>query len=240
LGIYLLSSSKDNFRGRILRGKQSNKIGKDNINKGGFCKMMNMFLKRRLTAEKNKKKGFTLIEVIVVIVIIAILAAIAVPSLTRYIGSAGLRADMAMGHNIQVVLQAELSELYDSGTLINVPSAAGSMLASPLNNASGSVSVVTVQLALEANGVMVPNGVILSYIGTTGSTAKLESFIYTTSNSIVAYNGVQLHQFPRGTGTGQWNFTGTTVPATIVAWATATTPDPNGPPSPIVTPPEGS
>ena len=61
----------------------------------------------------NRKKGFTLIEVIVVIVIIAILAAIAVPSLTKYIGSAEKREVQATAHNIQVVLQAEKSEQYD-------------------------------------------------------------------------------------------------------------------------------
>ena len=75
--------------------------------------MKSMILKRHMAARKNKKKGFTLIEVIVVIVIIAILAAIAVPSLTRYIGSAEKRAVQATAHNIQVVLQAEKAERYD-------------------------------------------------------------------------------------------------------------------------------
>ena len=73
--------------------------------------MTNLILKRQLA--KNKKKGFTLIELIVVIVIIAIIAAIAVPSLTRYIQSAEKRALQATAHNIHLVLQAERTEYYN-------------------------------------------------------------------------------------------------------------------------------
>jgi len=72
--------------------------------------MTKMILKRQL--QKNKKKGFTLIELIVVIVIIAIIAAIAVPALTRYIGSAEQRQVQALAHNVQLVLQAERSDYY--------------------------------------------------------------------------------------------------------------------------------
>jgi len=73
--------------------------------------MTKMILKRHL--QKNKKKGFTLIELIVVIVIIAIIAAIAVPALTRYIGSAEKRALQATAHNVQLVFQAEKTEDYN-------------------------------------------------------------------------------------------------------------------------------
>jgi len=73
---------------------------------------MEMMIRRQLAAKKNKKRGFTLIELIVVIVIIAIIAAIAVPSLTRYIGNAEQRQVQAMAHNIQLVLQAERSDQY--------------------------------------------------------------------------------------------------------------------------------
>jgi len=158
--------------------------------------MMNMFLKKRLAAKKNKKKGFTLIEVIVVIVIIAILAAIAVPSLTRYIGSAGLRADMATGHNIQVVLQAELSSQFASGNLATVAKAAANGVTSNLLK-TGSLTVTDV---LVFNGITIPTD-SLTWVGFTGATAKLESFAYTTDVSTVAYNGTTLRQFPVGTGT---------------------------------------
>jgi len=72
-----------------------------------------MMQQRKFNAEKNERKGFTLIEVIVVIVIIAILAAIAVPSLTRYISSAEQKQVQSMAHNIQIVLQAQKAENYE-------------------------------------------------------------------------------------------------------------------------------
>ena len=74
--------------------------------------MTKLILKRRL--EKNRKRGFTLIELIVVIVIIAIIAAIAVPALARYIDNANNRAAQANAHNIQVVLQAEVTQFYET------------------------------------------------------------------------------------------------------------------------------
>jgi len=79
----------------------------------GKGEMLKMMQQRKFNAEKNERKGFTLIEVIVVIVIIAILAAIAVPSLTRYISSAEQKQVQSIAHNIQVVLQAEMTEKYE-------------------------------------------------------------------------------------------------------------------------------
>jgi len=160
--------------------------------------MMNMFLKKRLAAQKNKKKGFTLIEVIVVIVIIAILAAIAVPSLTRYIGQAGLRADMATGHNIQVVLQAELSDLFMGKKLVSITDDSGVLASSFIGSGEPTVDSV-----LRANGVSLAAG-SLTLIRFTAATAKLDSFVYTTSTSVVAYNGARLFQLPIGTTAGTW------------------------------------
>ena len=79
----------------------------------GKGEMLKMMQQRKIDAEKNGNKGFTLIEVIVVIVIIAILAAIAIPSLTRYISSAEQKQVQSIAHNIQVVLQAEMTENFD-------------------------------------------------------------------------------------------------------------------------------
>jgi len=129
--------------------------------------MFKMIMKRRL--EKNKKKGFTLIELIVVIVIIAIIAAIAVPALTRYIQSAENRAAQANAHNIQVVLQAEVTNFYESpvtpGTLIG-----------------------TSNLFTLPGPVYVPKGAPADYPGQTGNT------LYPTASilNILEYNGVIL------------------------------------------------
>ena len=60
--------------------------------------------------KKSRKRGFTLIEVIVVIVIIAILLVIAVPALAKYVNEAEQRTIQRTGHNIEIVLQAEKSD----------------------------------------------------------------------------------------------------------------------------------
>lgn len=53
----------------------------------------------------KKKKGFTLVEVIVVLVIIAILAAVAIPALTGYISDAKEKVAISEARNILVGLQ---------------------------------------------------------------------------------------------------------------------------------------
>ena len=149
--------------------------------------MMNMFMKRRIAAKKNRKKGFTLIEVIVVIVIIAILAAIAVPSLTRYIGTAGLRADMATAHNIQVILQAELSHQFVDG--IDFVAHATDALQSTINGEP----IVDI---LADNGVTLTTDQTLTDVTVVTGSAKLSGFLLTTSRSTVEYDGTILDQTP--------------------------------------------
>jgi len=63
--------------------------------------MMTLILKKHL----GKKKGFTLIEVVVVLVILAILAAIAIPALIGYIGDAQERAAITQARTVLVGLQ---------------------------------------------------------------------------------------------------------------------------------------
>ncbi|MDR1796458.1 MAG: type II secretion system GspH family protein [Clostridiales Family XIII bacterium] len=80
--------------------------------KEGNKNMFKEMLKKRM---QGKKKGFTLIEVIVVLVILAILAAIAVPALTGYIDKANQRAVLSEARNIQVAIQEIASDAYGSG-----------------------------------------------------------------------------------------------------------------------------
>jgi prepilin-type N-terminal cleavage/methylation domain-containing protein len=74
---------------------------------------MNMILKLQL--KKNKKKGFTLIEVIVVLVILAILAAVAIPALMGYIDEANQKAILSEGRTVLVGIQALVSTAYGDG-----------------------------------------------------------------------------------------------------------------------------
>ena len=55
----------------------------------------------------EKKKGFTLIEIIVVLVILGILAAIAVPAVMGYIDDAKESKYVAEAHSIYIVIQTE-------------------------------------------------------------------------------------------------------------------------------------
>lgn len=53
--------------------------------------------------ENKKKKGFTLIELIIVIAIIAILAAIAVPKFGQIAKNANIKADIATAKNLHSI-----------------------------------------------------------------------------------------------------------------------------------------
>jgi len=143
--------------------------------------MTKMILKRHL--QKNKKKGFTLIELIVVIVIIAIIAAIAVPALTRYIGSAEMRALQAQAHNVQLILQAEKTENYVQNFVTNT---------SPITYGSsgnslwvGAPSDMTYEYILADNGIAIKATETLNHIVWSENT--LTSFILYTDRYIVGY-----------------------------------------------------
>ncbi|EOR28099.1 prepilin peptidase-dependent [Clostridium sartagoforme AAU1] len=62
------------------------------------------------TNNKKKKKGFTLIELIIVIAIIAILAAIALPKFGEVRENANIKSDIANAKNIQSAVVALIGE----------------------------------------------------------------------------------------------------------------------------------
>ena len=65
--------------------------------------------------DKNKKKGFTLVELIVVLAILAILAAMLVPALTGYIDKANEKKVIATARQYYVAAQTVVSEAYANG-----------------------------------------------------------------------------------------------------------------------------
>ena len=65
---------------------------------------------RRL--KENKKKGFTLVELIVVLVILAILAALLVPALTGYIDKAKQKSIIAETRQVVMAAQTLVDEEY--------------------------------------------------------------------------------------------------------------------------------
>lgn len=63
---------------------------------------------------QNKKRGFTLVELIVVLVILAILAALLIPALTGYIDKAKKDQVISETRMLHEAVQTEVSELYAS------------------------------------------------------------------------------------------------------------------------------
>jgi len=75
--------------------------------------MNNLSIKKITGLSKKKKKGFTLIELIIVIAIIAILAAIALPKFGQIRENGNVKADIATAKNIQTAVSTAVS----NGTL---------------------------------------------------------------------------------------------------------------------------
>lgn len=73
---------------------------------------------------KNKKRGFTLVEVIVVLVILAILAAVLIPSLTGYIDKARKNAIKAECRSCVTAAQTLSSEAYGVNGSVTIPQSA--------------------------------------------------------------------------------------------------------------------
>lgn len=65
----------------------------------------------------NRKKGFTLVELIVVLVILAVLAALLIPSLTGYVDKAVEKRVMIQARSVMTAAQATIDEAYATGKL---------------------------------------------------------------------------------------------------------------------------
>ena len=72
----------------------------------------------RLKQKIQKRKGFTLVELIIVIVIILVLAAVAVPLLLNYIGQAKLAKNIEEAKTCMTVTQGEMINAYANNIVI--------------------------------------------------------------------------------------------------------------------------
>lgn len=67
-------------------------------------------MKELLTKERKKKKGFTLIELIIVLAIIAIIAAIAIPNFTKVRADSKVKADTQSAETIRRITLTLLAD----------------------------------------------------------------------------------------------------------------------------------
>jgi len=82
--------------------------------------MNNLSIRKKNELSKKKKKGFTLVELIIVIAIIAILAAIAIPKFGQIRENANIKSDIATAKTIQTAVLTGLAN-----SQISVPDADG-------------------------------------------------------------------------------------------------------------------
>ena len=99
---------------------------------------MKKYLLTKLHETRNKKKkGFTLVELIVVLVILAILAALLIPALTGYIDNANEKKVTAEARTALMAAQTVISDTYGEtgntdkfdGTGVSATNAAKAMIA---------------------------------------------------------------------------------------------------------------
>ncbi len=76
-----------------------------------------LFEQRNKKLKENRKKGFTLVELIVVLVILAILAALLIPALTGYIKKAKEKSITAETRQVVMAAQTLADEAYGTLTL---------------------------------------------------------------------------------------------------------------------------
>lgn len=97
---------------------------------------MNQLVLKKKNELSKKKKGFTLIELIIVIAIIAILAALAIPKFGEVRENANQKTDIATAKNIATIVAQQVSDGSITGNTGEVTSDENDKVASKLDGTS--------------------------------------------------------------------------------------------------------
>ena len=144
-----------------------------------------LFELRDKKLKENKKKGFTLVELIVVLVIIAILAALLIPALTGYINKAKEKSITAETRQVVMAAQTLVDEKYSE---LDSTNASGITV---LDTSEATISTDDVKKLAEVSGridkVVVAEGKVtkVQYTSqnktcyyTAGTTGKQSTYVY--------------------------------------------------------------
>lgn len=127
---------------------------------------MNSLLIKKKNELQKKKKGFTLVELIIVIAIIAVLIALAIPKFGTVIENSNQKADMATGKNIATIVAQGIADgnITSGDTAVDSSDYVGSRLdgnIKPKSKNAGSASTFGYSVGSTGN-------IVVFYSGTGG------------------------------------------------------------------------
>lgn len=143
-------------------------------------------LERLQNVKNNKKKGFTLVELIVVLVILAILAALLIPALTGYIKKAKDKQIIAETRQTVMAAQTIIDELYGTEELGATISITTDTTGAKSSITSGAISLATKEVYELAEVTPAADGGITE-IEVDGN-AKITKLVYANGNTCT-YDG---------------------------------------------------
>lgn len=131
--------------------------------------------------KNNKKKGFTLVELIVVLVILAILAALLIPALTGYIDKAKEKSIIAETRQAVMAAQTLVDEEYGGLTLTESETAI--TITGDTSGTSSDKKVTKAEIATLGE-------VKADYIigGTVSAAGKITHFVYSRDKMTCTYS----------------------------------------------------